>query len=147
MSVCSQQYWCKTNKGTIIYDNNMIQTSISSTHPKLLSILSQNHIMFIHVDSMNSWKYNSYVFVRVYLSYTTCFRCMFRVNKHVFMYLIILWWFINENMSKWIKIHDDMDIFLTIKSWIEPHVKKDEYICWYRLWGWFLTLLGVLKRF
>ena len=34
------------------------------------------------------WKYDPYVFIRGCLSYKTCFRFMFRVNKHVIMYIV-----------------------------------------------------------
>ena len=34
------------------------------------------------------WKYDPYVFIRGWLSYTICFRFTFRVNKHVLMYIV-----------------------------------------------------------
>ena len=36
VGVFSEQYGCKTRKGGLMYDNNIIQTYISSTQSKLL---------------------------------------------------------------------------------------------------------------
>ena len=34
------------------------------------------------------WKYDSYIFIRDCLSYKTCFRLIFRINKLVWMYIL-----------------------------------------------------------
>ena len=39
VGVFSEQYGCKTRKGGLMYDNNIIQTYISSTKLKLLILL------------------------------------------------------------------------------------------------------------
>ena len=39
VGVFSEHYWCKIKKGGPMYDNNIIQTYISSTQSKLLIFL------------------------------------------------------------------------------------------------------------
>ena len=51
LGVFSEQYGCKTRKGGLMYDNNIIQTFISSTQSKLLIFFrNQNHTIFTHFD-------------------------------------------------------------------------------------------------
>ena len=58
-----------------------------------LSIQSHHNVlrfmMMCKINMLKSWwKYNSYVFIRKYLSHKTCFRFIFRVDKHVPMYIV-----------------------------------------------------------
>ena len=61
-----------------------------------LSIQSCHNVfrfmMMCKINMLKSWwKYNSHVFIRDCLSYKTCFRFIFRVDKHVLMYIVLFY--------------------------------------------------------
>ena len=79
----------RVNKHVLMYIVSFYDDlSMQSCHNVLRSM------MMCKINTLKSWwKYNSYVFIRNCLSHKTCFRFIFRVNKHVLMYII---WFYDD---------------------------------------------------
>ena len=61
------------------------------------------------------WKYDPHAFIRGCSSYTTCFRIISRVNKHVLMYIVP---FYNVLSTNHVKMSQYSSRFMMIYNWI-----------------------------